>query len=60
MTEEQIADIPNWTVSERFSALERAVLAYTDDLVLSGGRVSDGFEALREHLWMQLFWNLLM
>ena len=51
MTEEQIADIPNWTVSERFSALERAVLAYTDDLVLSGGRVSDGvFEALREHL----------
>ena len=51
LTEEQIVDIPNWTVSERFSALERAVLAYTDDLVLSGGRVSDGvFEALREHL----------
>lgn len=49
--EEQIAAIPAWQVSDAFSPVERAVLAYTDALVYDGGRVSDGvFEALRAHL----------
>lgn len=34
-----------------FTPIERAVLAYTDDLVLQGGRVQDAtFEALRAGL----------
>ena len=34
-----------------FSELERALLAYTDELVLSGGRASDGvFATLKKHL----------
>ncbi len=49
--EEQIEAIPSWASSDVFSPVERAVLAYTDDLVLAGGRVSDGtFAALKEHL----------
>lgn len=51
MSEEMIAAIPSWSISELFSPVERAVLAYTDCLVLDGGRVPDGlFAALREHL----------
>lgn len=51
MAEEKIRAIPHWTVAECFSPLERAVLAYTDALVLDGGRVADGvFEALRSGL----------
>ncbi|MEV0358659.1 carboxymuconolactone decarboxylase family protein [Nocardia sp. NPDC050697] len=51
MPEEKIAAIPHWQVSTAFSDLERAVLAYTDGLVLDGGRVPDGvFEVLKEHL----------
>ena len=50
-SEEHIAAIPHWSATDLFSPVERAVLAYTDDLVLQGGRVADGtFEALREHL----------
>jgi alkylhydroperoxidase family enzyme len=50
-SEEKIAAIPSWSVSSLFSPVERAVLAYTDDLVLQGGRVADAtFDALREHL----------
>ena len=50
-SEEQIAAIPHWSSTNLFSDVERAVLAYTDDLVLQGGRVADGtFELLREHL----------
>ena len=41
LSEAQVADIPTWSISEQFSALERAVLAYTDDLVLADGRVQD-------------------
>ena len=41
-TEEQIEAIPSWASSDCFSAEERAALAYTDDLVLAGGRVPDG------------------
>lgn len=51
LSEAQIAAIPSWTTAEVFSPRERAVLAYTDDLVLAGGRVSDGtFDALRQSL----------
>ncbi|MBO6558168.1 MAG: carboxymuconolactone decarboxylase family protein [Pseudomonadales bacterium] len=50
-TEEQISAIPSWASSDCFDELERAVLAYTDDLVLSGGRVPDGtFEILKKYL----------
>ena len=49
--EEQIQAIPSWYTSDVFSPVERAVLAYTDELVLQGGRVQDDtFERLREHL----------
>jgi alkylhydroperoxidase family enzyme len=41
LTEEQIQAIPSWPVADCFSPLERAVLAYTDSLVLGGGRVTD-------------------
>ena len=51
VSEQRIAAIPSWDVADCFTAAERAVLAYTDGLVLGGGRVSDGvFDALREHL----------
>ena len=50
-TEEQVAAIPAWQVATCFSPIERAVLAYTDCLVLQGGRTPDGvFDALREEL----------
>lgn len=50
-SEEQIEAIPAWASSDCFDELERAVLAYTDDLVLSGGRVPDKtFEVLKKHL----------
>jgi alkylhydroperoxidase family enzyme len=51
LSEAQVAAIPGWGASDAFSPLERAVLAYTDDLVLGGGRVADAtFERLREGL----------
>jgi len=51
MSEEKILAIPHWQVSNCFSDLERAVLAYTDALVLEGGRVSDAvFEVLQQQL----------
>src|SRR6476659_5382354 len=50
-SEEKIAALTSWQVSDLFSPVERALLAYTDALVLAHGRVADGvFEALREHL----------
>ena len=50
-SEEQIAAIPGWASSDLFTEIERAVLAYTDDLVLSGGRVADStFDILKRHL----------
>ena len=49
--EEKIEAIKAWTVSDLFSPLERALLAYTDALVLGFGRVDDAvFDALKEHL----------
>jgi alkylhydroperoxidase family enzyme len=51
LTEEQIEAIPSWQVATCFSPIERAVLAYTDCLVLDGGRVPEAvFEALRAEL----------
>jgi alkylhydroperoxidase family enzyme len=50
-SEEQIEAIPSWSTATCFSPVERAVLAYTDCLVLQGGRVPEAiFAALREHL----------
>ena len=49
--EDKIAAIPGWSVSELFTPIERAVLAYTDALVYDGGRVADEvFAALRREL----------
>jgi alkylhydroperoxidase family enzyme len=51
ISEEQIQNIPNWSVANCYSPVERAVLAYTDCLVYDGGRVPDGvFNALKAHL----------
>ena len=50
-SEAQIEAIGHWSSTDLFDELERAVLAYTDELVLQGGRVSDGtFAALQAHL----------
>lgn len=49
--EAKVAAVPGWEVAECFSAAERAVLAYTDCLVLGLGRTPDGvFAALQAHL----------
>ncbi|MGE0138623.1 MAG: carboxymuconolactone decarboxylase family protein [Ilumatobacteraceae bacterium] len=51
MDEEKIQAIAYWTSSDLFSPTERAVLAYTDALVLGGGRVHDrDFDELRRRL----------
>ncbi len=51
LTEQQIEAIPAWSVADCFSPVERAVLAYTDALVLQHGRVPDGvFASLKDHL----------
>ncbi|MEU8800846.1 carboxymuconolactone decarboxylase family protein [Spirillospora sp. NPDC048819] len=49
--DEKIEAVRSWEVSELFSPVERAVLAYTDALVMGGGRVDEAvFEALRREL----------
>ncbi len=49
--EEKIKAIPSWATSDVYTPLERAVLAYSDDLVLGEGRSSEHcFEALRRGL----------
>ena len=51
LSEDKIAAIPHWQVADCYSPVERAVLAYTDAMVLQGGRVADGiFDALKKHL----------
>lgn len=51
LTEAQIEAIPHWSVADCFSEVERAVLAYTDGLVLQRGRVPDGvIDTLKKHL----------
>lgn len=49
--EAKIEAIPHWQSASCFSERERLVLAYTDRLVMHGGRVPDAlFEQLREAL----------
>ncbi len=51
LAEGQVQAIPAWSSSDAFSPQERAVLAYTDCLVLDGGRVPDAlFERLKGFL----------
>jgi alkylhydroperoxidase family enzyme len=51
MPEDKIGAIAHWQTAECFTPIERAVLAYTDALVLEGGRVHDAtFAALRAEL----------
>ena len=51
MDDEKIEAIASWATSDRFSPIERAVLAYTDALVLGGGRVHDAqFATLQSFL----------
>jgi alkylhydroperoxidase family enzyme len=51
LSEAQIQAIPHWAVADCWSPIERAVLAYTDALVLQHGRVPDGvFATLKAHL----------
>ena len=48
VSEEKIAAVPAWTVSEVFNDQERAVLAYADCLSQAGGRVPDAvFDKLK-------------
>ena len=50
-SEEQIEAIPHWQAADCFDEIQRLVLAYTDCLVLDGGRTPDGlFQALQTHL----------
>lgn len=50
-SEEKIEALKAWEVSDLFSPIERALLAYTDALVLGHGRVDEAiFDALREEL----------
>lgn len=50
-SEAQIEAVAHWSVVDCFDELERLVLAYTDCLVLDGGRTPDGvFSGLKEHL----------
>lgn len=49
--DEKVAAIPAWASSDLFDATDRAVLAYTDEVVLADGRVQDATIArLKEHL----------
>ncbi len=51
LSEEKIQAVPAWQTSDAFTPVERAVLAYTDELVLQGGRVQDAtFARLKEFL----------
>ena len=49
--DEKLRDLPAWSVSDVFDDVDRAILAYTDQLVLEGGRVQDDvFAQLQRHL----------
>jgi alkylhydroperoxidase family enzyme len=51
LTEAQIKAIPYWPIADVWSPVERAVLAYTDCLVLMGGRVPEEiFTEMKKHL----------
>jgi alkylhydroperoxidase family enzyme len=49
-TDQQVAAIPNWSSADCFSSDQRALLAYTDCLVLERGRVPEAlFDTLKQH-----------
>jgi alkylhydroperoxidase family enzyme len=51
LTEAQIKAIPYWQIADVWSPVERAVLAYTDCLVLMGGRAPEElFVELKKYL----------
>src|SRR5262249_9046151 len=51
VAEEKVASIPFWTIADVFTPAERAVLAFTDGMIIEGGRVHDRvFAALKQHL----------
>ena len=51
VSDEQLAAIPAWATSDVWSPLQRAVLAFADEIVLGRGRVQDEtFAALRAEL----------
>lgn len=51
VAEAKVSDVASWAVSGAYDDADRAVLAYTDALVLEGGRVPDGvFARLQQHL----------
>lgn len=51
LSDEQAEAVRHWQVAECFDAAQRAVLAYTDALVLQHGRMDEAlFAALRAHL----------
>jgi alkylhydroperoxidase family enzyme len=51
VSEEKIEAVPYWQVSDAFTPVERAMLAYVDALALQKGRVHDRiFAALAEHV----------
>jgi alkylhydroperoxidase family enzyme len=51
LSEEQVEAVPAWSTADCFSDVERAVLAYTDALVLDGGRVPDDlFDRMKSFL----------
>jgi alkylhydroperoxidase family enzyme len=51
VSEEKIEAVSAWASSPLFDQMERAVLAYADELVLADGRVQDAtFARLKEHL----------
>ncbi|MDP6377811.1 MAG: carboxymuconolactone decarboxylase family protein [Pseudomonadales bacterium] len=51
VSDDEVAAIPHWEISDLFDAKDRAVLAWADALILQGGRASDElFEALHSHL----------
>ncbi|WAC22981.1 carboxymuconolactone decarboxylase family protein [Blastomonas sp. SL216] len=51
LSEEQVQAIAHWQVADCFTPIQRAVLSFTDALVLQHGRVPDGvFTALKAEL----------
>ena len=51
VSEQRIAAVPAWSNEDCYSAVERSVLGFADDLVSAGGRVSDmRFAALKREL----------
>jgi alkylhydroperoxidase family enzyme len=51
LSDAKITAVAHWQVSDLFSPIERAVLAYADAIATANGRVPDGvFSALQEEL----------